>query len=348
MAQKVDSLKIVSSAKPLSATSKLGKNSNIEVFTTDGIKANIDEIDLSNKNNNNQIEEKSDNKKKWLIGAGATVGTIALGVVTTYILRKKLNINSLKKEILKLDLNDSIRPEQFLGEGAEGAVYRIPNSNYVLKVPHIKYDITPQRGTKVDVSKLDFNVSKQDRINHIVASCGKAKIMTYIQGHDITSAPANLIDNLSISNIKKFFLDIDYAYKHKMCLDDVGGNNIKINPMNGELTIFDLWSGKGSPALLLSFQSMLCGNYKLTATQQNRAFQKGVIGLLELLGDKKINITKYRQYLDFGLSPSSFKDESFCEQVIKILREYKDSKINIHDCITKIQKLDPTANKGLY
>ena len=84
MAPKVDSLNIVSSAKPLSLENKPVDNSKIEVFATDSIKANIDEVNISNQNNNSQVEEKSDNKKKWLIGAGIAVGVVLTGILIKY------------------------------------------------------------------------------------------------------------------------------------------------------------------------------------------------------------------------------------------------------------------------
>lgn len=235
LASKVDSLNIISNTKPLPIVSKPENNGNIEVFENKNTKANIDEVTISNANSNTETEEKSDNTKKWLIGAGIALGAVALGVATTYILRKKLNVNSLKKEILKLDLNDSIKSEQLLGEGGEGAVYRIANSNYVLKVPHKELGI---KGTKVDLSKLDLNITPQERINHIVAKCGDATIMKYIEGINSREAPANLIENLSSTNIKTFFLDILTANKKGMKLDYAGANCI-INPKTGKLTPID-------------------------------------------------------------------------------------------------------------
>ena len=97
MAPKVDSLNMVSNTKPLSVVSKPEINSKIEVFENKKTKANIDEIDLSNQNNNNQIEEKSDNKKKWLIGAGIALGTLAIGIAMAIFLKKshKLNLKTL-------------------------------------------------------------------------------------------------------------------------------------------------------------------------------------------------------------------------------------------------------------
>ena len=88
MAPKVDSLNIVSNTEPLSVVSKPEINSKIEVFENKKTKANIDEIDLSNPNNNKQIEEKSDNKKKWLISAGIALGALAIGITTACIMKK--------------------------------------------------------------------------------------------------------------------------------------------------------------------------------------------------------------------------------------------------------------------
>ena len=87
LAPKVDSLNIVSNTKPLSVVSKPEINSEIEVFENKKTKANIDEIDLSNQNNNKQIEEKSDNKKKWLIGAGIALGTLAIGITIACVMK---------------------------------------------------------------------------------------------------------------------------------------------------------------------------------------------------------------------------------------------------------------------
>ena len=67
MAPKVDSLNIVSNTKPLSVVSMPENNSNIEVFSNNETKANIDRLELSNQNNNDQIEKKTDNNKKWLL-----------------------------------------------------------------------------------------------------------------------------------------------------------------------------------------------------------------------------------------------------------------------------------------
>lgn len=334
MATKVDSLNIVSNTKTLSVISKPENNSNIEVFENNKTIANIDEVTISNANSNTETEEKSDNTKKWLIGAGIALGAVALGVATTYILRKKLNVNSLKKEILKLDLNGSIKSEQLLGEGGEGAVYRIANSNYVLKVPHKELGI---KGTKVDLSKLDLNITPQERINHIVAKCGDATIMKYIEGINSREAPANLIENLSSTNIKTFFLDILTANKKGMKLDYAGANCI-INPKTGKLTPIDFWPGQDKH-LLSAFMAQTC-TLRLTATEQNKLLQKGTINLLELIRDSKIDI-KDCQFIFKGDGFATLKDKKFLEQIEKLVQQYNSSEIDILTCLKNLRTLNP-------
>lgn len=88
MAPKVDSLTTVSNTRPLTLNTKSINNNSIEVFTSDSIRANVDEVNISNQNNNSQIAENTDNKRKWLIGLGITIGSIAIGVGTAVLLKK--------------------------------------------------------------------------------------------------------------------------------------------------------------------------------------------------------------------------------------------------------------------
>ncbi len=98
MAPKVDSLNIISNIKPLSIVSIPGNNNNIAVFENKSSKSNIDEFTFSNANCNPELEEKSNNKRKWLIGAGIILGTVAIGVAS-YLFFKKAPKNILKPQI---------------------------------------------------------------------------------------------------------------------------------------------------------------------------------------------------------------------------------------------------------
>ena len=61
---KVDSLNTILNTKPISLTTKSIDNGGIEVFSNNTQKANVDEINISNKNSEVNSEEKTDNKKK--------------------------------------------------------------------------------------------------------------------------------------------------------------------------------------------------------------------------------------------------------------------------------------------
>lgn len=97
MASNVDSLNLVFSTKGTPLISKPDVKGNIEVFENDKIESNIDELDVSTKNSRVNPEEKIDNKKKWLIAAGITLGTIALGVAGYYLFKNVKWFNNLGK-----------------------------------------------------------------------------------------------------------------------------------------------------------------------------------------------------------------------------------------------------------
>lgn len=117
MAPKVDSLNIVSNTKPLSVVSKPEINSEIELFENKKTKASIDEIGLSNQNNNKQIEEKSDNKKKWLISAGIALGALAIGITTACFMKKAPEFMAKKNAKIALrELDDYIAGWKEMGD----------------------------------------------------------------------------------------------------------------------------------------------------------------------------------------------------------------------------------------
>ena len=88
IAPKVDSLNIASNTKPLPVVSKPKNNSDIEVFENEITEANIDKVSFSNTNSNSDLEEKADNKKKWLIAGGIALGTVLIGVSSYFLLKK--------------------------------------------------------------------------------------------------------------------------------------------------------------------------------------------------------------------------------------------------------------------
>ena len=117
LALKFDSLNIVSNTMPLSVVSKPEINSESEVFENKKTKASIDEIGLSNQNNNKQIEEKSDNKKKWLISAGIALGALAIGITTACFMKKAPEFIAKKNAKIALrELDDYIAGWKEMGD----------------------------------------------------------------------------------------------------------------------------------------------------------------------------------------------------------------------------------------
>ena len=121
MAPIVASLNIVSNTKPLSVVSMPENNSNIEVFSNNEAKANVDEVELSSQNNN-RIEEKSDNKKKGLIAGSIALRTVLIGVGSYFLLKKfgprlaEKSYNYLLKEqspAKNPKLLEAIQPDNF-------------------------------------------------------------------------------------------------------------------------------------------------------------------------------------------------------------------------------------------
>lgn len=254
---------------------------------------------------------------------------------------------SLKEIISKHNLNSYINETYFIGEGAEGAVYRIGNTPYALKVPHIG-DIFTQgtiRGKSVDISKLNLSVTPQDRVNNIVGHIGDAQILTYIEGENIieglsSSSPSRAkimesINNLSIDNIKSYFRTLVSANRVGMMHDYSGSNSI-INCATGKIIPIDFWPGQDFKLLNSLIDQCAMMPKRVGGTDnQNNLLKKGIIAILEMVKEgtisaKEVDISKV--HLIFNeTAPAkqmialckSFTKYSSVENINRILAELK-------------------------
>lgn len=129
--------------------------------------------------------------------------------------------------------------DNFLGEGGEAQVYKLPNSNYCVRFEKHDSDYIPL---------LDRNITECDRINHVVAKFGNdSSIMHYIEGVPVltprtTPAEARKIaENIAqmpVKTFKAFLQQICYAYDNEMLFDCAWGNVI-VNPKENKLTAID-------------------------------------------------------------------------------------------------------------
>jgi len=167
LSPKVDSLNIVSNTKPLSLENKSVDNSKIELFTTNSIKAKVDEVNISNQNNNEQFEEKNDNKRKWLIAAGVALGAIAIGFGTRAILKNKNIINFSSTYKRALNSIDEI-PDLQINEVCQ-VIFRPQNSNqsYFLNRFQSVKDLSKKIEIPTDIQKAIAKIENEAKKNSI-------------------------------------------------------------------------------------------------------------------------------------------------------------------------------------
>lgn len=135
------------------------------------------------------------------------------------------------KEITKLvsaAVNDS---KNLIGKGSEGSVYKIPDTDYCVKILH---------GKTSDFKNWRFNMYPNDEVNHIVAkSEDGAVIMKHIKGTtlkygQIPDEVYDLPDESYINLLKQ----INDAHKKYMVFDSVP-RNIIYNSEDKSLTAID-------------------------------------------------------------------------------------------------------------
>lgn len=250
---------------------------------------------------------------------------------------------SAKSVLQEFNLNEYIKKELLIGQGGEGAVYRITGTDFVVKIPHQKLG---KLGTSIDMSKLDFNVTPQEQINNIIAKSGKAEVLKYIPGFNTRDDLAQhekeitkAINSLSPENIKQYFLYLSKGNKVGMRHDYAGANCI-INPSSGKITPIDFCPGEDY-RLLSSFMSQ-CRVTSLTASQENELLKKGVINLLELVKSKKIAPNEILCTKDTfcGDGWVGYKDSKFLDYVKSLCERFsKDSSTqNVDNIINELRR----------
>ena len=152
-----------------------------------------------------------------------------------------------EKDVLN-KIRDSVKPENFLGQGTEAEVYRITNSDYCVRIPYLAHDISR------------FNYSKEitpiDKVNHIVAKLGfGASIMKYFDGvipkwymsnnHERYKFQEK-ISEMPIESYSGLLHQIADAIDNEMLFDFSPGNLI-VDTENKKLTAIDFYSISDNP-----------------------------------------------------------------------------------------------------
>ena len=145
-------------------------------------------------------------------------------------------------------IKESLNYENFLGQGTEAEVYRIKDTNYCVRLPHITKDLY--------IMDYNTNLSPMDKVNHTKVKLGfGATIMPYFEGVIPKDYQNNeyqrfklqeKIADMPIKSYTDLLHQIANGIDNEMFFDFSGGNLI-INTEKNKLTAIDFYSITDNP-----------------------------------------------------------------------------------------------------
>lgn len=190
------------------------------------------------------------------------------------------NIPALKdKKILEL-INASLTPENFIGQGTEAKVYKIKDSNFVVKIP---YDSWYNRDKNFYKSFL----TSMDKINHIEAKFDNGiTIMKFIEGECLENCKNHQkIAKMPVSAYQNLLKQLCQAQKEDMYFDNVPGNVIA-NYDKKTLTAIDFMPLYSEFAGIMEFRPLI--QMSNTFAYKNDNYKLQVIGKVILAGLREL------------------------------------------------------------
>ena len=142
------------------------------------------------------------------------------------LLTKKSNeITDTILEVIKNKAN-------FIGEGCEGNVYKIPDTNYCVKL---------FKKEPLDFGEWNLNIKPYERVNHVLAKAeNNAVIMRYIDGIPFHKVK-NEIDKVPEKSIRNLIIQVANANDEAMMFDGAS-SNIIYNPKDKSLKAIDFYA----------------------------------------------------------------------------------------------------------
>lgn len=223
-----------------------------------------------------------------------------------------------EKEVIK-KINESINAKNFLGEGIDAKVYKIPDTKYCVRLIKEQSDNTDIHAffslmSKIangkeekckDLAKsLSFNLTEQDRINHVVAKLSDGgSVMKFIEGDNCFKYENKKeLCYLPLESYQKLYKQVVHAKNHNMIFDCAGGNII-YNPETQSLTAIDFYEmDKDYPENVKPLSFIFSA---LSPQEQDINSLKHLTGLLLLTGlndfepNKKLSSLNFQDY-DFN------------------------------------------------
>ncbi len=199
----------------------------------------------------------------------------------------KLSENEILEKI-KTSIADN---KNYLGEGGDAIVYKIPDTDYCVRLNKDTFENYKFH--------LNFKLNERDKVNHVVAKLGHgSSIMKYIEGSPVftpfmrdkkAKEIASIIEQMPTQAYKKLFYQICDAHKLGMMFD-CSWPNVIINSKNNTMTAIDFYKSEESINPLRYIYSALVTEHTTLKQRQNCAGKLFAIALDEFKPGKKPHI----------------------------------------------------------
>ena len=146
---------------------------------------------------------------------------------------KSINLLGKNSKEISEIVKEAVIHTENIGFGSEGTVYKIPDTDYCVKI---------LKGESINnFGHWRFNVSEQDKINHIVAkSNNDSVIMKHLDGRSLKWNKPDEIFELPKSSYKNLLIQLEKA-KDECLKFDNSPSNVIYNPKDKSLTAIDFY-----------------------------------------------------------------------------------------------------------
>lgn len=251
------------------------------------------------------------------------------------ILNDLKNFFSYCEKIQQELLAKTITEENFVGYRVNGMVYKIPGTNYALKVPNDFCELT-------SVS-IDTNLSEEDLINNIVGKLENGVlILDYIDGRTISEFKKRgfciekIIANFSVETCVRYFKKLIEASKVDM-FHCTSGENLLINEKLSYITPIIFEKAFTKKLTLIEDLFSQVGSCLSTEKIANDLFCKSVFAVIQLFLENDIDATFLSKF------DMNIKSKLDIFPIRRDLLENVDNRLRKIILLKKIEKFSSSA-----
>ena len=197
-------------------------------------------------------------------------------------------LSSSKDEITAKVKTAIADKRNYIGAGADAEVYKIPDTNYCVRVLYRdnEYNSGVPELLKRKTLGLSFNISEQDKVNHVVAKFFKGTILKFIEGVPVMTPfmseqeineNSKIIQDAPVSSFHKLLRQISHAYENNMMFDCNYGNII-VNPKDKSFTAIDFYDMGDNIEISHPLNHIYSGfTHIYTTPEQQKIFAKKIL-----------------------------------------------------------------------